>query len=566
MKQVIAGISGVASLAFLGYIASRNQHSIKRRSIAFDDELEIEEVSYSANQTEEWIQFFKDIHLDVDQDVLEKTSQVDYTGNYANMKQFRGNQYANVHSAMLMENIRRMTDAGEWADAMKPNMQQAAEYKPAAGESGNCEWSSSVDRADEDGCALRKGLTDTSPHVASVLQKAGCDDESYIPFSGYTNDQGNFVSDGADNTNIWFIVPRAIPLWAKDESSHVSDWVEYFNFIRSVTEKWFVRKHNGVVRLSVGLYLNGVQMIPRGVKMDKRNPLARLNRWYSQPSINAQKPGFFRTFQSISQNIGRGVYAKNSGNGLLDGSSEARDNCYLLMFIQDIPYDLNAIHIRTDGGSKQRTGDFFDTINSVCTANYAFVMPGASNPASPAGKFIDQFELIAFPSRTQYYPWDPEYSGIYRLENFQQVSSPEFESHVRASMCMLSKRQQCKLSMKGNEITPTVADYEADYYGSDQYSDAYAEYASNAEVEYTDDAQLDDSYYELKSITEAPEEVAPQPECCGGNVYGGNFNNVEKQCIYDFETNSIKIVSRDHDAGSNNNYSYDSNYDYSYRK
>jgi hypothetical protein len=120
--------------------------------------------------------------------------------------------------------------------------------------------------------------------------------------------------------------------------------------------------------------------------------------------------------------------------------------------------------------------------------------------------------------------------------------------------------------MKGNEITPTVAEYEEDYYGSDAYANDYAEY-DNSEVEYAEEgAQLDSDYYELKSITDAPEEVTPQPECCGGNVYGGNFNNVEKKCIYDFDTNKNKIVSRDEGNGSSDSYSYNSNYDYNYKK
>jgi len=208
---------------------------------------------------------------------------------------------------------------------------------------------------------------------------------------------------------------------------------------------------------------------------------------------------------------------------------------------------------------------FFDKINSVCTANYAFVMPGANDPESAAGKFIDQFELIAFPQRQKYWPWDPEYSGIYRLENFQQISSPEFEAHIRASMCMQSRRQQCKLSMKGTAIEPTVAEYDLEYYGEDPYANEFR--TDNSEDYYAEDG---DGYYELKSITEAPETaapVAPQPECCGANIYGGHFNNVDKQCIYDFDTNENRIVSRESGAaGGDVSYDYDASYSYDYKK
>merc|ERR1712004_703969 len=164
---------------------------------------------------------------------------------------------------------------------------------------------------------------------------------------------------------------------------------------RGITKKWWVRNHDGIIRLSVGLYLNGVQMIPRGVKMSRRDPLNRLNRWYSKPSISAAKPGFYKTLKTVADSMGNGAY------------------------------------VRTQEGSRERTGDFFDKINRVCTANYAFVMPGARDPESNAGKFIDQFEIIAFPERQEYFPYDPDFSGIYRLENFQEVSSQAFEDHVR---------------------------------------------------------------------------------------------------------------------------------------
>jgi len=549
MKQVIAGVSGVASLALLGYIASRQGHSISKRAIEFDDEvIEIETSNSTLTQQEQWIAFLKELNLDVDQpDIFEKVAQVPYSGNFANMRAYYKDQYASVHDAMINENGNRMEVGGAWAEAFV--VQPAAEYKAPADTSGNCEWAPTQDQADDEGCVLRMGLDHLSPHVDALIN-SHCDAD-YVP---YTDD---------DNTNLWFMVPRAIPLWAKDEGSHVSDWVEYFTFIKRITKNWWERNHNGIIRLSVGLYMNGVQLIPRGVRMTRRSPLARLTRWYSQPALSAQKPGMYRTLRTLADSMGKGAYVRNSGNGVLSGSEEAKDNCYMLMFIQDIPYDLNTMHIRTEEGSRQRTGDFFDTINKNCFANYAFVMPGARDSSSPAGKFINAFELIAHPEMQQYYPWDPEYSGVYRLESFQEINSQSFEDHVRNSMCMHAKRQQCKLTMKGKEVTPTVAaNYDDDYYGDDEYANDYAAY-DNSYIAASE-APIEDYAGGMKAVTEAPTEAPePQPECCGGTLYGGLFNNVKKMCIYDYQTQSNKVITRTADNAAPE-YNADNYQDYAY--
>jgi hypothetical protein len=558
MKQIIAGVSGVASLALLGYIASRqNGHARSKRAIEFDDEIiekyDFEGENSTLTEKEQWIAFLKDINIDATQDVLEKVAQVSYNGNFANMRQFSRGEYASVHDAMILENNKRLSEGGEWAEAIRSTIQQGATYKAAAGESGNCEWSASESVADEDGCVKTNGFEFTSPHIQNQIQAAGCDDADYVP---YTAD---------DNTNLWFLVPRAIPLWAKDESSHVNDWAEYFTLIKSMTSKWWVRNHDGIIRLSVGLYLNGVQMIPRGVKMSRRDPLARLNRWYSKPSISAAKPGFYKTLKTVSESMGVGAYVRNSANGVLEGTRESKDNCYFLMFIQDIPYDLNTIHVRTQEGSRKRTGDFFDQINSVCTATYAFVMPGARDSESAAGKFIDQFELIAFPKRQEFFPYDPDFSGIYRLENYQEVSSQAFEDHLRMGMCMHAKRQQCKLAQKGAVVEPTVAEYDLEYYEEDSYANDYAAY-DNSEVDY--ESPTDEPYYEMKSLDEPEEkeEVAPQPQCCGANIYISQFNNVIKMCLYDYQALQGKVTARGESGGMDYSSVYDYNSDYQYKK
>jgi len=500
-----------------------------------DEEVEIDlPQNTTKSMQEQWVDFLRDINLDASQpDLFEKAAtQVEYKGNWANLRKYK--PYAEIHDSMLSEHAARMSDGAEWADTFVT--QPAAQFQAPPGSThANCEFSSNPDQADEDGCFINRGLENTSPTAAAAIAAAGCDDESYVP---YTDD---------DNTNLWFFVPRAIPLWAKDEDSHIADWVEYFTLIRGMATDWWERNHGGIIRLSIGLYLNGVQLIPRGVRMTRRSPLARLKKWYMNPSLSGQKPGFYRTLKVLNDSVGKGAYRANSGNGLLDGSSENRDNCYILFFMQDIPYDLNSVHIRTPPEvSRKRTGDFIDKINAACHVNWAFVMPGARDSNSDAGKYIEMMKLVLQPGLQNFFPWDEDYSNIYRLESFQELNAGPFRRNLQQSMCMHAKRQQCKLSSPGKVITPTVAaNYEESYYDTEAY-DAY----DNENVDYTayeeeNNEENGYDYFDEEDERSLDEEALPQPECCGGEIYLMKFNAAKKACVFDYDSNSRKIVPKE---------------------
>jgi len=118
--------------------------------------------------------------------------------------------------------------------------------------------------------------------------------------------------------------------------------------------------------------------------------------------------------------------------------------------------------------------------------------------------------------------------------------------------------------MKGKEITPTVAaNYDDDYYGDDEYANDYAAY-DNSYIAATE-AAYEAEYAGMKAVTEAPTEAPePQPECCGGTYYGGLFNNAKKMCIYDYQSQSNKVVLRtsensvpEYNADNYQDYAYD---------
>jgi hypothetical protein len=132
-------------------------------------------------------------------------------------------------------------------------------------------------------------------------------------------------------------------------------------------------------------------------------------------------------------------------------------------------------------------------------------------------------------------------------------------------MCMHAKRHQCKLAQKGTVIEPTVAEYDLEYYEEDSYANDYSAY-DNSEVDY--DSPTDEPYYEMKSLDEPEEEeeVTPEPQCCGANIYIKTFNNVIKMCTYDYQTLQGKIEQRGENGGLDYSSVYDYGSDYQYKK
>merc|ERR1712080_677891 len=123
--------------------------------------------------------------------------------------------------------------------------------------------------------------------------------------------------------------------------------------------------------------------------------------------MTAAKPRFGQVFRVLKDNIGSGSYKPNSGNGVLDGTNEDRDNCYALVFIQDVPRDLVSLHLRDESGKK--IGNYVDNLNSNCNMNYAFIMPGANTKGSDADKYISKMQMVLQPNMVELFPWDPDF-------------------------------------------------------------------------------------------------------------------------------------------------------------
>jgi len=153
---------------------------------------------------------------------------------------------------------------------------------------------------------------------------------------------------------------------------------------------------------------------------------------------------------------------------------------------------------------------------------------------------------ILQPGLHEFFPWDPDYSGFYRLNNFQELGSTEFRSHIHGAMCLQSKRQQCKLRAKGTVIMPTQnpATYEGDAY---QYTEDEYDYAED----YDGPAYTGNEYESERAIYEggagaAAGPATPDPQCCGGSLYNAKtFDNNAKQCSFNYDNEMWGVSPRE---------------------
>lgn len=508
--KLVAGVSGAACLAALGLLSIQNgSHSRARRDIVVEEDVITHNDFNGEDTIETFAEFLTDIHADP---AMSSDVQLKFNWNKLKTQAGTASRFSHLEEAMREEHITRIEQADLWQQSTSDYWNSPAAY--AGG--GMCEWTNTPS---EDECVDYSGFDKLAPGVAELMKNVSCS-ASHQSFAG------------AKNT-AWFIIPRAVPLWitTTSESAHNAQWTNYFLFVSKLVENWQRNWPPGTeVRLSVGLYTAGLQLIPRGFKMNRNPPLRKLKKFYGRPAMTAAKPRLapvLRTLNGLVRTVGSGnqLYADNSlSHQPMDGSRPS--NCFAMIFIQDVPSDLNQLEKHSEEGNGP--SDDIDALNKRCTVTYAFVMPNARSRDTATQRVISRMETILQPKRKEYTVRDPEFSGIWRLNNFDEVSSDAFYHGVMEYMCLLDKRALCRLKMKGKVAEPTdntptissLADYN-DYPGEEEVVEEILE--DEAEDKSLEEVISEDYEEEL--------DMTAEDACCGGSLYeGAAYNPICKMC------------------------------------
>merc|ERR1712004_413086 len=99
----------------------------------------------------------------------------------------------------------------------------------------------------------------------------------------------------------------------------------------------------------------------------------------------------------------------------------------------------------------------------------------------------NRMEQLLFPGRNTWLPRDPEFSGIWRLESFDELASDQFFINIKQYMCLQDKRALCRLKIHGKKVEedPLSSEEESiyDYYNDDEFDDLQYEVEDIGEAE-----------------------------------------------------------------------------------
>lgn len=492
-SKVLAGVSGLAGLAVLGFIANQvGPNSRARRAIIEIDQLD---------QGDEYFIENADDDLMDDGSIAElalKYDDGDDVDKKALPKRFKEAQIPNLHDQMHAEWSVRTSKLQDFLDLSGINVGQRdpSEFGSSYGDEGQRSYN----------------LDETTEKIGGILDELKCMDKRGR--SMYT----------VGSTNFWFLFPQGIPLYSSTAAGHVGEYKGFFDFVRAFSKTWEGGRN---IKFTVGRWgrIKNLFFPPNPVKVGTQARLQRVldfvGRRYQKPSMTVAQPAFSYTIQRLIADIPR----KGSTN-----SRAAGENCYIMMFFTDIPTDMNNFY---NSDANVKVLEEMCTVIPVVIGDFGSTGSGSEN----AHKMV----AALFPDHQKFIADDADYAAWFYRETVGDLLDNRFINHVHNYVCMHQGRTLCRIRDSGWSAPPSAdptggGDYGNDYYEAEvSDEDEYAVYepAADAEEEYE---------YAFKEATEAPEEgEAPAIDrCCGSDFFTGTpYESSIKACCDDGRTMSF---------------------------
>lgn len=496
--KTVAGISGVAGLAILGLIGTHmSGQSRARRDLLADvqdlsddsdfvvDDLSIFEDDWTKeNNTDLWEQFQRDLGVELDDD------DVSVKQRRINWSRFKENQIPGLHNNMQQEYTKRI-DALEFFNEIS-----GASY----GRRDPSEFGESY--GDEKGGY--EGYDDMAPQVEEFLDAFQCSDD------------GSALHRAGGKTSFWFLFPAGVPLFTSRQM-HVKAYAGYWEFLIRMAGSFPVGSDT---RLSIGVYGNGAVFTPRGYKFRKNMPWSRISRFYKKPRMMASRPKFFASLNVLLSFIPR--YGQST--------AAAGDNCYLFWFFHDVPQDLNDFMI-------PENYEDIRNLHNICQVLPIIIAPNADH------EMWKKFTAQVVPGLQTHYSKDPEFSSVWYLKDFSELSQAQFIQNVNQYMCLVENRATCRIRMDGFVPPPSASPTEAEPTESDfrGIQEEYAEYEPEAPAVVATESEPE--------ATEAGKKEKKEVEidsCCGHNQYSGTpFDSELRTCCSDGKVRAYEFEGDD---------------------
>lgn len=485
-SKVLAGVSGLAGLAVLGFIANQvGPNNRARRAIVTIDKLGEEDPYFVENA---------DDITEGDGSLAELAAK--YTDGSdveqkALPKRFRENQVVGLHDQMLEEWEARKGKLQDFLDLSRINVgvRDPSEFGSTYGDEGQRTYN----------------YDQTTEKIEGIISDLKCNN----------NRQRSTYTVGG--TNFWFLFPQAIPLHSETAEGHIGEYSGFFDFVRAFSRTWDQGRN---IKFTVGRWgrIKNLFFPPNPIKVGNQQRLVRVmdfvGRRYQKPSMTVAQPAFSYSIQRLIADVPR----KGTTN-----SRSAGENCYVFMFFADVPTDLSNFYNPDENVA---------TLEDMCTV-IPFVVGDFGNGAENAHRMI----AALFPNHQKYIADDADYAAWFHLPNMAALADARFVEHVSNYICMHQARTLCRIRQTSWEAPPSDEPDLGEYYGdyvepTVADNDEYAVYepASDAEEEYE---------YAMREATEGPEEesAAEIDRCCGSDYFTATpYESKIKACCDDGRT------------------------------
>lgn len=386
-----------------------------------------------------------------------------------------------------------------------------------------------VDQLDEEAAA---NLVNGDYPDYSGNDKTAPSVQKFLNEFGYNPSGTNIFNDGG--SQVWFLIPAAVPLFGAEAASHLADYSQYWNFItswQSALDATTGRAGN-TLRISVGLYHKGAVYSPRGTLYRAgRFPWARIRNFYLRPRTTTTMPYVIPTADSLLQWIPRfGASSAASGQ-----------DCYTVWFHQDFSADANQL-LLTDQFAKM------DQLYQLC--NVMHVMVGFDEGSENANAYT----AALVPGLQAKVAKDPDFTGVFFASDLQALNNGDLKERMFKYMTVIKARAGCRIVEEGYIPPASISD--ATSFAATAGGTAMAEVAATGVAGATGGAALvevtEPSYYGTEAATvrglldEEPTEAPKVPEidsCCGHDLFASvPYDSELRTCC---EDGSPKAFTRD---------------------
>jgi hypothetical protein len=224
----------------------------------------------------------------------------------------------------------------------------------------------------------------------------------------------------------------------------------------------------------------------------------------------------------------------------------------MYFFIQDVPRDINDFMV-------PEQFEMINELHSICTVVPIVVAPNANDEAWK--KFMANF----MPGMRNKFAKDPEYSGAFYVESFQDLFDADFQQGLNNYLCLAENRAMCRTVSDAWVPPPSGAPTQADpTEGFRGLEEDYQAPTTAAEATTAAEPTTAEPTTAGEATTGAIATTPKVPEidsCCGHDGYSSTpFDSELRTCCEDGQVRAYEFEGEDPCAAASDDFYFGNDY------